>query len=290
MEITAATILLPVAIVSAIGLICGLALSIASLLFSVAEDETVTAIRKLLPGANCGVCGRAGCDDFARAVSEGLAEPNACIPGGRAVREGIGRILGTDVQAGLHRLAIVSCFGTDAVTEKRYEYRGLSSCHAANLLHAGGQACRFGCIGLGDCLSACPFGAISLQDGVAVIDRRLCTGCGICVKTCPKALIVMIPDKDIAFVTCANKSKGAFALTVCKQSCIACRRCVKACAPGAITVKNNLAVINTAVCTNCGACVAVCPRNAISLVAHRHEPSADVTKPLRDGVCAQSHA
>lgn len=269
MDISVATIMLPTGIVSAIGLVCGLGLAVASKLFAVKEDERIELIREVLPGANCGACGCAGCDDYARAVCEGTAEPNKCIPGGAATLEGINRILGTDAQAGQRMLAIVACTGRKSITGKRYEYKGLPTCSAANLLHAGGGKCQYGCIGFGDCVRGCPFGAIHLEEGVAVVDRSVCTGCGVCVDTCPKALISLIEDNDSAFVTCSNKSKGAVAMKVCEESCIGCMRCVKACDSDAITVKDNLAFIDTVKCTNCGACIAVCPRKTISYISHQ---------------------
>ncbi len=269
MDISVATIMLPTGIVSAIGLVCGLGLAVASKLFAVKEDERIELIREVLPGANCGACGCAGCDDYARAVCEGTAEPNKCIPGGAATLEGINRILGTDAQAGQRMLAIVACTGRKSITGKRYEYKGLPTCSAANLLHAGGGKCQYGCIGFGDCVRGCPFDAIHLEEGVAVVDRSVCTGCGVCVDTCPKALISLIEDNDSAFVTCSNKSKGAVAMKVCEESCIGCMRCVKACDSDAITVKDNLAFIDTVKCTNCGACIAVCPRKTISYISHQ---------------------
>lgn len=264
-----AAILLPTGIVSGIGLVCGLGLAVASKLFAVQEDERIELVRDVLPGANCGACGYAGCDDYAKAVCEGAASPNQCVPGGASTLEGINGIMGTEAEAGQQMLAIVACTGRTASTGKRYEYKGIDTCAAANLLYGGGGKCQYGCIGLGDCAGACPFGAIDLMDGVAVVNRAVCSGCGVCVATCPKALISLIPDDDSAFVTCSNKSKGAVAMKVCEESCIACRRCVKACDSDAITIENNLAFIDTVKCTNCGACAAVCPRKTISYISRQ---------------------
>ncbi len=269
MDISIASIMLPTGIVSAIGLVCGLGLAVASKLFAVKEDERIELIREVLPGANCGACGCAGCDDYAKAVCEGSSAPNKCIPGGKATLEGINRILGTDAEAAPSKLAIVACTGRTSITGKRYDYKGLTTCAAANLLHAGGGKCQYGCIGYGDCVKGCPFDAIRLEEGVAVVDRSVCTGCGVCVVTCPKALISLIPDDDSAFVTCQNKSKGAIAMKQCEESCIACLRCVKACDSDAITVNDNLAFIDTEKCTNCGACVVVCPRKTISYISRQ---------------------
>lgn len=269
MNISIASILLPTGIVAAIGLVCGLGLAIASKFFAVKEDERIELVRDVLPGANCGACGYAGCDDYAKAVCEGIAEGNCCVPGGANTLTGINKVMGTDAKAGERVVAIVACTGKNTVTAKRYEYAGLNTCKAANMLYGGGGKCQYGCIGFGDCLRGCPFGAISIENGVAVINRSVCMGCGACRDTCPKSLIQLIPDDDSAFVTCSNKSKGNIALKVCEESCIGCKRCEKACESGAITVTDNLAFIDTVKCTNCGACIAVCPRKTISYISRQ---------------------
>ncbi len=269
MNITTAAILLPTGIVAGIGLVCGLGLAIASKFFSVKEDERIELVRGVLPGANCGACGFAGCDDYAKAVCEGAAQPNLCVPGGAAALSGINGILGTDAQAGERKAAIVACTGKNTVTAKRYEYLGINTCKAANLLYGGGGKCQYGCIGLGDCVRGCQFGAINIENGVAVVNRAVCMGCGACRDSCPKALISLIPTSDSVFVTCQNKSKGPVAMKVCEESCIACKRCEKACDSGAIKVTDNLAFIDTEKCTNCGACIAVCPRKTISYISQQ---------------------
>lgn len=179
--------------------------------------------------------------------------------------------MGTDAEAGEKMVAIVACTGKNTVTSKRMKYEGLATCKAAAQHYAGGGKCQYGCIGLGDCMAGCPFGAINIENGVAVIDRSICSGCGVCSQTCPKGLIHMIPDSDSAFVTCSNKSKGNVAMKVCEESCIGCKRCEKECLSGAITVENNLAVIDTEKCTNCGACIAVCPRKTISYISQQQD-------------------
>ncbi|MBT7914616.1 4Fe-4S binding protein, partial [Candidatus Bathyarchaeota archaeon] len=47
-----------------------------------------------------------------------------------------------------------------------------------------------GCIGCEQCITACPFGAIDMVDGVAVINEA-CRACGECVPACPVSVIVM---------------------------------------------------------------------------------------------------
>ncbi len=282
MDISMVTILLPTGIVSGLGLLCGLGLAVASKAFAVKEDERIEPVRECLPGANCGACGYAGCDDYAKAVCEAGAAANLCVPGGAATLAGINSILGTSAAEQDKKFAIVACTGRRDITKKRYQYVGIDSCHAANLLYGGGGQCQYGCIGFGDCKRGCPFGAIELKDGVAVINRAICMGCGVCVATCPKALIKLVPDDDSAFVTCSNHSKGAVAMKVCEESCIACRRCEKACDSAAITMEDNLAVIDTIKCTNCGACIAVCPRKTISYISHQTQRVMLVSEVMKE--------
>lgn len=47
------------------------------------------------------------------------------------------------------------------------------------------------CIGCGACESACPFGAISLKDGKAVVDGEKCRFCGSCIEVCGMKAITM---------------------------------------------------------------------------------------------------
>jgi ferredoxin len=131
------------------------------------------------------------------------------------------------------------------------------------MLFAGPDACRFGCMGLGDCAAACPSGAICLKDGIAHVDTSLCIGCGLCRDTCPKHIISMVPQEAKVVVACSNEDKGAQARTACKNACIACKKCEKACEFGAISVQNNLAGIDYDKCTGCGACAGACPTGAI---------------------------
>ena len=63
-------IIIPAVIVAAVGLIAAIILTIASKLMFVPVDEKVAAVREVLPGANCGGCGFAGCDDYAAAFAD----------------------------------------------------------------------------------------------------------------------------------------------------------------------------------------------------------------------------
>ncbi len=252
-------ILLALAVAVGVGLIAGVLLALISKFFAVPEDMRAKAVRACLPGANCGACGFKGCDDYAAALAEGRAKPNLCVPGGEDTANELGQVLGIEVEPPKQIASFVHCNGNCDATTKKALYEGVSSCRAADMLYGGPDLCKYGCIGLGDCAAACPDEAICLKDGIAHIDRTSCRGCGLCVDVCPKGLISLIPKNAKTVVMCSNNDKGADARKTCKSACIACRKCEKTCPEGAVTVKNNRAVINYEKCTGCGACVENCP-------------------------------
>lgn len=256
-------ILIPVGILAALGLIFGIILAVASRAFAVKTDERVTAITEVLPGANCGGCGYSGCAALAEAIVSGKAKPNACGVGGNAVAQSIGVIMGVSVEETQRLRAQVMCSGTDELTTKKYVYQGAQDCIAAAKLGGGGKLCSYGCIGLGTCVSACPFEAIMVIDGVAVVDYQKCRGCGLCASVCPKSVIEMIPYDSAHWVGCKSKEKGAVTRSQCKVGCIGCNICAKNCESKAITVTNNLASIDYSKCVDCGVCVEKCPRQVI---------------------------
>ncbi len=258
-------VLIAALIIGGIGLIAGALLAIISSICDKGEEnERLAAIRDALPGANCGACGFAGCDAYAEAIDKGEAEPNLCAPGGADAAKGIAKALGVEVNVE-PKVARVLCNGCNTNVETKYNHLGLNSCRAASLLSGGPKNCSYGCIGFGDCVDACPFGAISVVEGLAEVDESLCTGCGACKKACPKNIITVVPKNKGAAVVCSNHDKGVAAKKVCKTSCIGCTLCVKTCSFGAITMENFLAVIDPAKCTACGECVKKCPQKAITL-------------------------
>lgn len=259
-------ILIAFGVVAGVALILGVLLALVSRFFAVAEDEKVKAVRACLPGVNCGACGYKGCDDYASAVANGKAEPNLCVPGAEATANELGQILGVKVEAPEDVVAFVHCNGNCEATTKKASYDGITSCKAASMLYGGPDACHFGCLGLGDCVSVCPSNAICIKDGVACINTALCLGCGLCKDVCPKHIISLIPQETEAVVVCSNTQKGADARKACKNACIGCKKCEKACEHGAITVTNNLAKIDYDKCTGCGSCAKVCPTGAMKQV------------------------
>ena len=169
------SILLAVLIVSAIGLIAGVGLAVASVVMAVPVDEKAEAIRECLPGANCGACGFSGCDGYAAALSKGITKNTAlCAPGGNDVSAQIAEIAGLSAGNVAPSAAVVTCQGFCEKAKTKMVYNGVESCLMAKQLFGGPKECIYGCIGLGDCAKACPQNAISVVDGVARIDEELC--------------------------------------------------------------------------------------------------------------------
>lgn len=262
-------ILTAVISVVVIGIICAVILVVASKVMAVKEDERFPAVRECLPGANCGACGFAGCDGYAKALveKEGTAA-NLCIPGGDTVAKKLGEVLGVEVEEVVEQVAVIHCSGDCNYTQDKVDYNGVESCAAAKLIFGGKGACTYGCLGLGDCQKACPSEAICIENGIAHINTRLCTGCGVCTKTCPNHIISLVADVERVVVTCSNKDKGAVTRKVCKNGCIGCKKCEKVCPNGAIKVVNNCAVIDYSKCTDCpdfGVCARECTTGCIMI-------------------------
>ena len=221
-------ITIAVLVISGLGLVFGIGLSYASKVFAVKVDERVTQIREVLPGANCGACGFAGCDGCADAIASEKAEVNCCPVGGNPVAEQIAVIMGVE-SAGVKRVAArVLCNGRCSVSKEKYEYQGIDDCFAAAQLFNGHKACSYGCLGHGNCLKACPFDAIVITGGIARVIEDRCKACGKCVMACPKKLIELIPKDKKYSVMCRSKDKGAITKNNCEVGCIGCTRCVKA--------------------------------------------------------------
>lgn len=248
-----------------LGLVFGGVLSFADKKFHVEVDERVGKVRECLGGANCGACGYAGCDAFAQAVVEGKAPVNGCAPAGAKGAQKIGQIMGLEAPDTERKVARVLCNGEYGISLNRYTYDGYQSCAAAASLAGGPKACRFSCIGLGDCMDKCAFGAIHMENGLARIDVEKCTGCGVCEKTCPRHVIKLMDLGQNVIVRCRNVDTARAARAACMEACIGCGRCAKECQYEAIKVENGYAHIDPAKCTRCGACAQVCPCKCITI-------------------------
>jgi len=267
--------MIPVILLVVMGLAAGVMLTIAAKVLFVPVDETAAELTEALPGANCGACGYAGCADYAEAMaSDRSISPNLCPVGGAEVAKALAEILGVEAGSAAPIVAFVRCQGSNANTSKIMEYQGVETCEAAQNFYGGGGTCHYGCTGLGDCVRACAYDAIRVIDGVAVVDRDACVGCGLCAKACPKNIIMMGEKKKVVYVACQSKAQGAKARKACKVACIGCGKCKQVCKFDAITVDNNLAVIDLEKCKNCGACEKVCPTKAIINFRLRNKPPA----------------
>lgn len=257
-------VLSAVLILGAIGAVCALILVIASKYFAVPVDEKFPALRECLPGANCGACGYAGCDGYAQALADGTeTATNKCTPGADGVAAAIAALLGTEALDVVEMAAYVKCNGGCTAAKKKYEYAGVKTCSAANILFSGEWACPSGCMGYGDCEAVCPSEAIKVINGVAKVFPELCTGCGLCVQKCPKHVIGLRRKTDPTIVRCSSHEKGAVVMKQCANGCIGCKRCEKACPVDAIKVTDNLAVIDYEKCVGCIACSDACPKGVI---------------------------
>lgn len=258
-----AEIMIPIGIVGGMGLIAGVILSLATIIFHKPVDEKEEALRDALPGINCGACGFSGCDGYAKAMAEGTAGATNCTPGGASTRQALSEILGVEVGDVQKVAAFVRCNGTCEFTNSKMDYAGTTTCYGANQLFGGPQECRFGCMGFGDCEAVCEYDALHIVDGVAKVDPDKCVGCLKCITACPKNLIKMLPAENTSIVACSNQDKGGGVRKICDVGCITCNRCVKTCPQKAIKIENNVAVIDPELCINCGDCIEICPQNCI---------------------------
>ena len=257
-------VLTAVLVLAAIGAVCALALVLASKFMSVPVDEKFPAIRECLPGANCGGCGFAGCDGYAQALVDGTeTKINLCIPGADAAAHKLAELMGVEFEDVVEMKAYVKCNGSCENAKQKYEYAGINTCHAANILFNGQWLCTSSCLGYGDCEKACPNNAIRVVNGVAKVFPELCTGCGICARQCPNQLIGLRREVDPVIVRCSSHQKGAVIRAACSSGCIGCMKCEKNCPSDAIHVQDFLAVIDYDKCTGCGTCVEGCPVHCI---------------------------
>lgn len=198
-------------------------------------------IHRSLPDLNCGACGFKECLGFAQAVASGAANPAGCIPGGPKTGHAIADILGTTAEIADPVMAAVHCKGGTKEVKTTATYLGIEDCHAAILINNGTKACVEGCLGLGTCVRACPFNALSIsENNVATVDRQKCMGCGLCIKSCPRNLLSLFPHVHKIYLACANHEQGDEVSSYCTVGCTACADCVKATPSGAITMENNL--------------------------------------------------
>lgn len=262
MDITG--IIIAVAIIGGVGLFIGVFLSFSAKAFAVEVDERETAVLEALPGNNCGGCGYPGCSGLAAAIAKGEASVAGCPVGGKKVADVIAGIMGVEAGEIVRKTAYVKCKGTCDKTSEDYEYHGYEECRMAVMAPGkGAKTCNYGCLGLGSCVKVCEYGAISILDGVAVVDKDKCVGCGKCESICPLHVIEMVPYDKLVRVGCNSKDKGPVVMKGCKAGCVGCGMCVKVCPADAISVNDFLAHIDYDKCIGCGACAEKCPKKII---------------------------
>lgn len=265
-------ITLSIITLAVIGAIAALILYAIAQRFKVEEDPRIDQVESLLPGANCGGCGKAGCRNFAEScVNATSLEGLLCPVGGNAVMHQIAGILGMEAVEAAPRVAVVRCNGSCQNRPRTNTYEGATNCAIAHTLYAGETGCAYGCLGCGDCVSVCSLGAISIDPDtlLPIVDIDKCGGCGACARACPRN-IIEVRKKGVkgrgVYVGCMNKDKGAVARKACDAACIGCSKCAKECKFDAITIANNLSYIDSDKCKMCRKCVEVCPTGAILAV------------------------
>jgi Na+-translocating ferredoxin:NAD+ oxidoreductase RNF subunit RnfB len=220
-------------------------LSVANKKLYVHEDPRIAEVESLLPRNNCGACGTPGCRAFAEAAIRGEVEPGQCTVCSPAQAQTIASLLGVAVGVHEKRVARIACAGGAQVTIHRARYTGMESCRGAQLVAGGGKGCAWGCLGFGDCVDVCDFGAIRLDAfHLPVVDDDRCIACNDCVEICPKHLISLQPVSHKLWVACNNRDFGAEAEAQCEVICNACGRCVADAPAGLIAIHDNLAVID----------------------------------------------
>jgi Na+-translocating ferredoxin:NAD+ oxidoreductase RNF subunit RnfB len=257
------TVGIVVGIFAAIAVVIVALILIVGKVFKVDMDEKVTKILSNLAGANCGGCGCSGCSGFASKLADGSADLSACHVTSPEAKAEIAALLGVELKDEERTVAVVKCNGGLKNAAEAFVYNGNPSCASNASLLGGNKVCKFGCLGCGDCKSVCPENAITVDGKLAYSNPDICTSCGACISACPKKIIERIPASAPIYVACSSKCKGKDVMNACKAGCIACGMCAKKCPSGAITMVNNLPVIDYSKCTGCKTCVAACPRKII---------------------------
>ncbi len=262
-------VLLSFITLAALAVVAAVVLYVVAKKFHVEEDPRIDAICELLPGANCGGCGFAGCRNFAESiVKQGSLDGLLCPVGGADCMQSIAPVLGVEAVIEEPKIAVVRCSGSKVNAPRTVNFEGLSDCRFSSNLYAGESGCPNACVGLGSCVRSCQFDALQMDEetGLPVVNADTCVACGACVKACPRG-VIELRDKGKkdrrVFVSCVNKEKGAMAKKRCAVACIGCGKCQKVCAFEAITIQNNLAYIDFGKCKLCRKCVSECPTGAI---------------------------
>ena len=263
--------IMAVVIMACIGIVFGFILASADKKFAMEENPLIGEVKEALPQGQCGACGFAGCAKYAEAVVlDPNVPPNLCVPGKAEVAAVVAKLTGKVAEATEPKYAHIKCRGGNGIAKLAYEYKGIHDCAAAKIVQQGPKFCKFGCLGFGNCTRACPFGAMSMgENGLPVVNKTLCTGCGKCASVCPNHVIELLPISAKVSISCSSKDFGAPAMKNCKALCLGCGSCMRNCShqeEGAIKIIDHLAGVNQDICHTCdnATCLTKCPTGAIN--------------------------
>ena len=153
--------------------------------------------------------------------------PGKCAPGKQDVAEKVAAITGKAAGAASSVISFLRCSRNDGEVQKKHSYVGFDTCQAATIAFGGPDQCNFACVGYGDCEVSMPVRRHSQKDNMPVIDPEACTGCGVCVKTCPKQVLQLLPKDAVVYVPCSNHDTGKAVTNVCKAGCVHCMACTR---------------------------------------------------------------
>ncbi len=292
------SIIYSVILLAVLGSLAAMLLYTVSKKFYVYENPLIAEVEALLPAANCAGCGSPGCKSFAdKLVNTEDISALFCPVGGNEVMKSIAEKLGKVVAEKDPTVAVLRCQGNCDVRPKTSLFQGPKSCAISALIYSGETDCQYGCLGDGDCVTACKFGAMYMDESteLPVIITDKCTSCGACVTACPRNIIEMRPrnKRDLKiYVGCLNEDKGGIAKKSCELACIGCSKCIDVCTKGAITIENNLAYIDGLQCTLCRKCVEVCPTHSIveTNFPPRKEKKPEIKEAIRESIYTEVNA